>query len=418
MADAPGRPTSRRAARGTRRRRRPRSTRGRDGRGTPGSRRSGSTSTPTRRPASPGTRSARRPADGPRRGRSRRRAGRGWPARASTRAPPREPAVPFPSPGPRSPPSPIPLRGKAGPVCAGEGVGLEPRDVRDGPIRIQRRPLAGDPLVPVAVPVQRPVDVVLLLPVPGLVGPPLAALVAAALGERHPGAVGDRRAAEAEVAQLHAVARALVVVGEARRGGAQLALAARDRHQLQARVPAGRGRRRAAQRAVEAAQPRERDRLEHRLVVLVLVAHDELVEQPVARAQALGGGQRALAHLGHVVAGVGGTQERQVAAARARRLEGVVDLGEVAADHVLAAEAMHQPQVLEGGDVAQVPNQGTHERRVDLLQRAVVEQGDQGLSAVPRLLEGVGQRVGVGAGGGGEGHRCLARGPDSAQYVT
>src|SRR5437588_12600330 len=57
-------------------------------------------------------------------------------------------------------------------------------------------------------------DVVLLLPGPTLIGPPLAALVAAALAEAHPGLVGHRMASDAERGHVDDVARTLVVVGE------------------------------------------------------------------------------------------------------------------------------------------------------------------------------------------------------------
>src|SRR5687767_12435294 len=75
---------------------------------------------------------------------------------------------------------PLPLRfgGKAGAVRSGEGVGLEPGDVKDGPVAILRRPLRR--------PALRMGDVVLLLPRPPLVGPPLTPLVAAALAEMRP----------------------------------------------------------------------------------------------------------------------------------------------------------------------------------------------------------------------------------------
>ena len=75
---------------------------------------------------------------------------------------------------------------------AGEGVGLEPGDVDHGPVGVQRLPAADAPLAAVVGPVQGSRDVVLLLPRPALVGPPLAALVAAALDEVQERRVGDR----------------------------------------------------------------------------------------------------------------------------------------------------------------------------------------------------------------------------------
>ena len=89
-------------------------------------------------------------------------------------------------------------------------------------------------------------DVVLLLPRPALVGPPLAALVAAALDEGQVAGVGDRRAADQVAANVGAVARALVVVGEAaarrrrscsRRPGSRRARARRRSTRPGARAP-------------------------------------------------------------------------------------------------------------------------------------------------------------------------------------
>src|SRR6185312_4329909 len=99
-------------------------------------------------------------------------------------------------------PLPLLLARKARFVRAGEGVGLEPADVADGSLRVTRchgRMVA---------------DVVLLLPRPALVGPPLAAFVAAALAEAHPARVRDGDAGDPKGRQLDAVARALVVVCE------------------------------------------------------------------------------------------------------------------------------------------------------------------------------------------------------------
>src|SRR6185436_18964434 len=120
-------------------------------------------------------------------------------------------------------------RGEAGAVRSCEGIGLEPGHVDDRLVVVQRRPSVDPPLPPsgrATGPAARVGDVVVLLPGPALVAPPFAALVAAALGEGQPGGVGDRRAADPEGGQLGAVARALVVVGEAEAPGAERAGAA------------------------------------------------------------------------------------------------------------------------------------------------------------------------------------------------
>src|SRR5205807_4195201 len=124
---------------------------------------------------------------------------------------------------------------QAGPVRSGEGVGLEPGDVDDGPRGVKRLIAADAPLAPVVCPVQRVGDVVLLLPVPGLIGPPFAALVAAALDEVEEGGIRDRRAADAKGRDVHRVARTLVVVGEALGRRAHVERPARNVEPLQAR---------------------------------------------------------------------------------------------------------------------------------------------------------------------------------------
>ena len=61
----------------------------------------------------------------------------------------------------------------------------------------------------------------------------------------------------------------------------------------------------------------------------------------------------------------------------ARRLEGVVAGGEVGPQERLAGEAVHEPEVLVGGDVAEVPDERAHDR-IDLrLEVGVAEVGDE-----------------------------------------
>src|SRR5205823_7126920 len=103
--------------------------------------------------------------------------------------------------------------GETGAARASEGVGLEPGDVDDGLMRVQWLELPEAPLrCAVRRPPTRSGDVVLLLPVPALIRPPLAALVAAALDERQIRGVRDRRMADQVCPDVRAVARALVVV--------------------------------------------------------------------------------------------------------------------------------------------------------------------------------------------------------------
>ena len=262
---------------------------------------------------------------------------------------------------------------------AGEGVGLEPGHVDDGPMWVERHersqaPLGGE----VRRPSARTGDVVLLLPRPALVRPPFAALVAAALGELEIRGVRDRRHADLVPAHIGAVARTLVVVREALRGGADDALARRNFGQLEpGRRPAGGGRKRRALRRLVVAQPRELERLQHRLVVLVLVAYHQLVQDPVADAALLGDRERRLTHLAHVLAGRLGSQERQLAAAGSRGLHRVVYVDQLGPDHRSIAVAVDEPQVLERRDVTEVPHERAHQGRVHPLQVLVGDWRDE-----------------------------------------
>ena len=78
-----------------------------------------------------------------------------------------------------------------------------------------------------------------------------------------------------------------------------------------------------------ALQAGELDRLQHRLVVLLLVAQDQLVEGPVADPASLDHVERAPADLVQVRTGRCGTQQREITPLGARRLEGVIEIGEV-----------------------------------------------------------------------------------------
>jgi hypothetical protein len=106
--------------------------------------------------------------------------------------------------------------------------------------------------------------------------------------------------------------------------------------------------------------------------VLELVADDHLVDHGVDPA-GVDGSQRPVAHLGEVLARAAGVEQLDLAADRARRLEGVVARRELGAQERLAGEAVHEPEVLVGRDVPQVPRERAHDR-VDLaLELPVVE---------------------------------------------
>ena len=130
---------------------------------------------------------------------------------------------------------------------------------------------------------------------------------------------------------------------------------------------------------------RQLHRLQHRLGVLLLVAHDELVERRVHAATS----RSPFAHGGEVGERLVAAQVREVAALGARRLERVVDLGQLRSHQGEAAAAVREPQVLERGDVAEIPDERAHQRRVDALERAVVQVRDERERARARVAQRV-----------------------------
>ena len=127
--------------------------------------------------------------------------------------------------------------------------------------------------------------------------------------------------------------------------------------------------------------------------MLELVADDHLVHDGVDAA-GVDRGQRALAHGGEVLARSVRVEQLDLAAHRPRRLEGVIARGELGVQQRLAGEAMHEPEILVGRDVGQVPHQRAHER-VDLaLELGVVEMRDDREGAFAGGGEGVDEGVG------------------------
>jgi hypothetical protein len=76
-------------------------------------------------------------------------------------------------------------------------------------------------------------------------------------------------------------------------------------------------------------------------------------------------------YLGQVGEGLAPAQEGYVAAHRPGRLKGVIDLGQLGAQQFKATCALPDPQVLEGGDVAEIPHQRAHDRRMHPFHIAV-----------------------------------------------
>ena len=199
-----------------------------------------------------------------------------------------------------------------------------------------------------------PAVLAVALPVQGRFGPGLG-------DELREGAVGHRRAVDSERLQLDAVAGALVVVGESVRRGADLVLAARHRHHLRPigrRLGGGSGVGLGRLVALDHLQ-----QLQHRLVVLVLVREQHLVDESVAQKR-FGGVvevdlvedlQGALADPQQVGAQLVVAQDRQRATGLARVLDRVVEAAQLAVHRLAVADRLHQPELLEVGDVARGP---------------------------------------------------------------
>jgi hypothetical protein len=204
-----------------------------------------------------------------------------------------------------------------------------------------------------------------------------------------PRGVGDRPARDPEGAELDAVARALVVVGEHAVGGAERGRAGGDVEPL-GRGVAVEGLKHRLARGQQAAEPHG---LAHGLGVLELVADHHLVHHRVDPA-GVDGRQRPLADLRQVLARAVGVEQLDLAAHGARRLEGVVARGELGTQQRLVGEAVHEPQVLVGRDVPQVPRERAHDR-VDLaLELLVVEVRDDREGAFAGGGEGVDEGLG------------------------
>ena len=134
--------------------------------------------------------------------------------------------------------------------------------------------------------------------------------------------------------------------------------------------------------------------------MLELVAHDQLAQHAVTDA-ALGDHLRGARADGvHVLQRVGGAERLDLPAHGARRLERVVQVGEVSSQQLAATVAMAQPQVLIGGDVGEIPHQRAHDRRVNALELLVVELRHERQRALTRRAQRAQQLRGVAWKGG------------------
>ena len=217
--------------------------------------------------------------------------------------------------------------------------------------------------------------------------------------------------------QLGRMARALIVVGEAAGISADHHLAARHvdhlralGHGLGARARVARGRLVALDHLEE---------LKHRLVVLVLVGDQKLVDEAVAKQRVIGAlevdpvqhVERALPHLVHVGAQLVTAEDRKLVAGAPRVLDRVVEAAELAVHRLPPADGLHQPELLEVRDVAEVPGERAQDRRVGAIQLFV----RQGLDEHQRSLACLGKSRGDPIPAGGGGQRDVRRLPAGAR---
>jgi hypothetical protein len=130
----------------------------------------------------------------------------------------------------------------------------------------------------------------------------------------------------------------------------------------------------------------------------MLVGDQHLVDEAVAQEVVVGVGQLsgfedvegALADLADVVAELVAAQDRQLVAGLARVLDRIVDPPELAVGGIAPADALNEPELLEVGDVAEIPSQRAEDRRVDRVELLLGERLDQEQGPLPRLLEAIG----------------------------
>jgi hypothetical protein len=140
--------------------------------------------------------------------------------------------------------------------------------------------------------------------------------------------------------------------------------------------------------------------------VLVLVGEQHLVDEAV-RQQRIGrieldaveDLEGPLADLLHVRADLIGAEDRQLAADLARLLDRVVEVAQVAAKGLAPADSLDQPELLEVGDVPEIPDQRAEDRVVDPVELLLGEGLDQRQGVVACLLQAPDQ-LGLAAGSG------------------
>ena len=188
------------------------------------------------------------------------------------------------------------------------------------------------------------------------------------------------------------VLRTLVVVGEATGRRAREKRARVDPHHSQGRAVPRSAQRDARRR--EDARLRERQRLEHRLVVLMLVLDDHLEhEAPSLEVRLRQHIERPLPHGREVLARRGCVEVLHLTANGARGLQCVVDVEEVGVHRLVVPDPRADPQLLERGDVSQVPGQGAHQLVVHPVEVGLRDGLHQPQRALARVLQEVGDLV-------------------------
>jgi hypothetical protein len=92
-------------------------------------------------------------------------------------------------------------------------------------------------------------------------------------------------------------------------------------------------------------------------------------------------------------------QDRQLATDLSRLLDRVVEIPQIAAQRLTAADPLDEPELLEVGDVPEIPDQRAENRVVDAIELLVGERLDQLEGVAACLLQSPGQ-LGLAVGSG------------------
>ena len=289
---------------------------------------------------------------------------------------------------------PLDLRGQALPGPRRERLGLVPRHVLDGLVpgdRLAEPEPDPLPAVVAVLPVERRLDALAAAPLPALRTPRLARAVAALGHELGELRVRHRRSVDEERRQLHVVRLELAVVRPRLVDGAQGERAVAHVDLLgAARRTIREGR---VARGIDEALA-ELNRLQHRLLLLELRLHHEPEYEPVSQERArrleidvLEHVEHALAHVRCVVACLGGAQRGKLGVAVRER---PIDVAVAIRDRRVALDVAQQPQLLEVGDLRELPDERCA-RRYLRDELALADRLEQGFRLCPRVLESRGK---------------------------